>query len=127
MNESAFQCPYCLSADVRRSRRQGLGEIPGMFLGIYPFRCLACGERFFGSIWMRAKREYARCPKCLRLDVLPWVRTDAHLTRWSRFRLALGAHSYRCVPCRRFFVSFRSRLLASPDAVEAVDVPESAN
>ncbi len=84
-----------------------------MFLGIFPFRCLGCGERFFGSVWMLAMRDYARCPKCLRLDVLPWPRTDVHLSRWSRFLLVLGAHVYRCIPCRRYFVSFRSRVFGA--------------
>ena len=107
MNEHGFSCPHCGSADVRRSRRQDFGEIPKMALGVYPFRCLKCGDRFFGNVWLLATSGYANCPRCLRLSVLPWTKRESHLSGWDRLRLSLGAHTYRCVPCRYTFISFR--------------------
>jgi DNA-directed RNA polymerase subunit RPC12/RpoP len=107
MNEYGFSCPLCGSADVRRSHRQGFGEIPKMLTGVYPFRCLGCGERFFGNVWMLTTRGFANCPRCLRLSVLPWAKRDSHVSGWDRLRMALGAHTYRCLPCRHTFLSFR--------------------
>ena len=112
MSEFAFPCPYCGSADVRRSRRQGFAELPKMLVGVYPFRCLGCSERFFGNIWLLATKGFANCPKCLRLDILQWMKPDARLTAWDRLRMAWGAHTYRCVPCRTTFVSFKKRMVS---------------
>jgi DNA-directed RNA polymerase subunit RPC12/RpoP len=113
MNEYGFSCPTCGSADVRRSRRQGFSEIPKMLLGIYPFRCLGCGDRFFGNVWLLATRGYANCPKCLRLSVLPWAKRESHLSGGDKLRQAFGAHTYRCVPCRYTFLSFRKGIAPS--------------
>jgi len=107
MSEHAFNCPYCGSSDVRRSHKQGLNELPMMLFGNYPVRCLSCEERFFGNIWMLSTRGYAKCPKCLRLKVRPWAKSEKRMSGWDRLRMAWGAHSYRCVPCRCTFVSFR--------------------
>jgi DNA-directed RNA polymerase subunit RPC12/RpoP len=107
MNQYGFPCPTCGSGDIRRSRRQDWLEIPKMLVGIYPFRCLKCGDRFFGNVWILATGGNANCPQCLRLDVKPSTRTEAHLKRREKFMLAMGAHMYRCVPCRLNFLSFR--------------------
>jgi DNA-directed RNA polymerase subunit RPC12/RpoP len=119
LSHNAFQCPYCGSADIRRSRKHGLGETPKMLLGVYPFRCLTCQERFFANIWLLSTRGYTKCPKCLRMDVVPWVKPEVRLTLWDRLRMSWGAHSYRCHPCRHFFISFRP--------VEATVRPKDAN
>jgi len=78
-----------------------------MLFGVYPFRCLKCNERFFGNVWILATGGHANCPKCLRLDVQPSVRRESHLTSRDRLMMTMGAHMYRCVPCRLNFFSFR--------------------
>ena len=41
-------CPYCGDAKAFRSHRKGLIEnLRSSWTGKFPFRCLACGARFF--------------------------------------------------------------------------------
>lgn len=86
-----------------------------MLLGEYPFRCMQCGGRFWASIWMRSQLFAAKCPKCLRTDLLPWPEKYFRPTLWRRLQYTLGAHRYRCEACRHNFVSFRPRLTSSAD------------
>lgn len=122
MNEHGFTCPCCGSPDVRRSRTQGFAEVPKMVFGVYPFRCLACSERFFGNVWLLNTRGYANCPKCLRLSVNPVGKKEARLTQLDMIKLTLGAHTYRCVPCRHTFLSFRKCIVV--DAPQVTVNPE---
>jgi DNA-directed RNA polymerase subunit RPC12/RpoP len=78
-----------------------------MARGNYPFRCLSCSHRFWGSIWMFSIWQYAKCPKCLGLELSVWPRRSYHLSLGSKLRLTLGGHPYRCARCRCNFVSFR--------------------
>jgi DNA-directed RNA polymerase subunit RPC12/RpoP len=110
IKDHGFSCPKCASAEIRRSRRQGSFELLGMLIGVYPFRCLKCNERFSGNVWILANRGNATCPRCLRLDVQPAMKRDSHMTARDRFKLSLGAHMYRCVPCRLTFFSFRKSI-----------------
>ena len=110
IKDHGFSCPKCASADIRRSRRHGTFELLGMLFGVYPFRCLKCNERFSGNVWILANRGNVCCPRCLRLDVQPAIKRDSHLTTGDRFKLSLGAHMYRCVPCRLTFFSFRKSI-----------------
>jgi len=41
-------CSSCDSEKVRRSSRRGLLEYLMSLFGVYPFRCISCGERFEG-------------------------------------------------------------------------------
>lgn len=81
-----------------------------MLIGIYPFRCLGCGSRFHGNVWLLSTYGYANCPKCLRLDLLPSTKRDSQLTGRERLLMKAGAHMHRCVACRHNFLSFRRRL-----------------
>jgi DNA-directed RNA polymerase subunit RPC12/RpoP len=115
MSQNGFPCPLCGSADIRRSRRQSWREIPKMFVGVYPFRCLHCAARFFGNVWILATGGHANCPKCLRLDLKPSTKKEAQLTAPERMLMAMGAHMYRCVPCRLNFLSMKPCLLPDND------------
>ncbi len=99
-------CPRCSSADIRKSRWQEISELPKMLIGVYAFRCLACGERFFGNI-LSNKSGYATCPKCLRYDIQPASKTSSRLTLADKIRVGLNAQVYRCMACRVTFSSFR--------------------
>ena len=122
VSEHGFSCPHCGSPDVRRSRRHGMGEVPKMLLGVYPFRCLNCGERFFGNVWLLATKGYANCPKCLRLDVQPWVRREGRVSAWDQLRMILGAQTYRCIACRYTFLSFRKGIYRAAAASVSPEV-----
>jgi hypothetical protein len=102
-------CPACASTAIRRSRRQSVSELKNMAFGTYPFRCIACNHRFWANIWMWSVWKYAKCPKCLSLDLATWSRKSQHLNYWKKLLLTLGARRHRCPRCRCNFVSFRPR------------------
>jgi DNA-directed RNA polymerase subunit RPC12/RpoP len=107
--QTGLPCTLCGSSNIRRSRRQSWLEVAKMALGVYPFRCLDCGARFRGNVWMRAAGRYAMCPKCVRFGVDLYPRRVSRLGFWQKLLTALGAHQYRCEPCRHNFVSFYAR------------------
>jgi DNA-directed RNA polymerase subunit RPC12/RpoP len=78
-------------------------------VGVYPFRCGDCKQRFELSIWSLKTIPYSRCPLCLRMDLNTWNEVKYPSTAWQRFRISLGGKPYRCEYCRCNFVSFRRR------------------
>jgi transposase-like protein len=44
-----MNCPFCASANVRRSRRRGIMERLTSWAGRRPYRCQICMHRFFSS------------------------------------------------------------------------------
>lgn len=56
----------------------------------------------------------AKCPKCLRTELLTWPEKFYRPTLWRRIQYTLGAHRYRCEACRYNFISFRPRLISGP-------------
>lgn len=56
-----------------------------------------------------AGAAYAKCPKCLRMDLATWETAHYRVPLPARLLLALGAHRWRCEPCRTNFTSFRKR------------------
>ncbi len=123
MRPSAIACPHCAGLNSRRSRRKAWLELPGMFIGRYPFRCLDCDLRFSASIWLFSRLIYAKCPKCLSLELTTWSLKHHHLTFWQNLFHTFGAHRYRCSACRCNFLSFRPSypsVLRSPQPSEQV-------
>ncbi len=55
--------------------------------------------------------KYAKCPRCLRMDLSAWDPKYYRPSFWMELRVWLGAHRWRCDPCRHNFVSFRPRKL----------------
>jgi len=41
------RCPYCSSADCRRSERHGGRDILRRLIGRFPWRCNKCRKRFY--------------------------------------------------------------------------------
>lgn len=109
MKQSAIACPYCGGLNLRRSRRQAWFEFLGMIFGRYPFRCLDCNQRSWVSVWLFSRLRYAKCPKCLGLELTGWPRKHHHLTLWGNLLSTFGAHRYRCSKCRCNFLSLRPR------------------
>jgi DNA-directed RNA polymerase subunit RPC12/RpoP len=137
MKSNAIACRYCGSASLRRSRRQAWYEALRMMAGSYPFRCLDCNERSWASVWLVSRLRYAKCPKCLGLELTPWSRRHYRLSFWQNLVSTFGAHKYRCAKCRYYFLSFRrpyaplvegeeSTVVSSPAPPQAEPVPESA-
>jgi len=110
MSESALTCPRCESASVRRSRRVNVQEMTRMMMGVYPFRCNACGERFWASVWLFSIWRVAKCPRCLNLSLTDWPSRRYHMGLWTQVMTMLGAHKHRCSRCRHNFVSFLQRM-----------------
>ncbi len=80
-----------------------------MAMGVYPFRCLACEGRFWVSVWLFSKLGFAKCPKCLGMELTVWPERYFRPSVWRQVAITLGAHRYRCIPCRHNFISFRPR------------------
>jgi DNA-directed RNA polymerase subunit RPC12/RpoP len=118
-------CDVCGSTSVRRSKRQSFSELVRMYLGIYPFRCMDCTARFWVSVWLVSKLPFAKCPKCLNVQLTVWPEKYFAPNVWRNLAILLGARRYRCMPCRHNFVSFRPRL---PDSavLDGADVAENA-
>ena len=107
MKHPEFTCSSCGSANLRRSHRTSMLDLPKMALGIYPFRCLDCRERFWINIWLFSKGRYAMCPRCLAVHVKPSALPRLRLNTVKRLLLTLGARGYRCSLCNHRFISFK--------------------
>lgn len=104
-----IECEHCGSNSVRLARYNGIGERIKGFFGIQPFRCRDCKHRFTVSIWLFDKFAYAKCPKCLRMDLVFWSKKYYKPSPLTNFLISMGAQRYRCSACRCNFVSFRPR------------------
>lgn len=103
------QCPECGGRDVRSERTRGLREKCLALAGFYAFRCQHCYTRFLERPMQLASAVYARCPRCLRMDLSSWDPKYYRVSAWTEFKVWLGAHRWRCEPCRKNFVSWRAR------------------
>jgi hypothetical protein len=85
-----------------------------------------CHARFWVSIWLFSKLPFAKCPKCLNVQLSHWPEKYFSPNVWRTLAIMFGARRYRCMPCRHNFVSFRP-LLSQParsnQAVSAEDAP----
>lgn len=109
-SDAALSCPNCGASTVRRSRRVNSSEMVRMMLGVYPFRCTTCGDRFWANVWLFNSWRWAKCPRCLNLNLTDWPKRHYHVTTWAQILSTLGAKKHRCSRCRNNFMSFRPRL-----------------
>jgi DNA-directed RNA polymerase subunit RPC12/RpoP len=107
------RCPNCGQQNIRSSTVRGIPERLRSVLGIFPFRCRNCGQRFFAPLWRPSLVRYARCPKCMRTNLSKWSERYYHPPLRVIFKLRMGALPYRCDACRHNFASFR-RMLPRP-------------
>jgi hypothetical protein len=121
MSETALICPKCGSSSLRRSRRVDVREMTRMMMGIYPFRCNACNDRFWVSVWLFSVWKWAKCPLCLSLNLTNWPKRHYHSSLWTQLLTALGAQKQRCSRCRHNFLSFRPRSPEFQDEPAALD------
>jgi len=101
-------CPQCGSKQLRVSRIRGFRERFRSIVGILPFRCRQCEHRFESAIWSLSTVRYARCPKCLRMELSTWSEQYYNPPRTTILKLRMGATPYRCEFCRCNFASFRA-------------------
>jgi Zn finger protein HypA/HybF involved in hydrogenase expression len=102
-------CPNCGSRNLRPSQYQSVEERFNAFRFIAPVRCRDCRTRFVSKTVFPEDLFYARCPKCDRMDLNGWTGKSYHPMGWTRIKVALGAHRWRCEYCRLNFASFRKR------------------
>jgi DNA-directed RNA polymerase subunit RPC12/RpoP len=121
MKPSAVACPYCASTSLRRSRRASWFELIPMSIGSYPFRCFDCNQRSWINIWLVSRMRYAKCPKCLGLELTPWSRRHYRLSFWKNLLSTFGAHRYRCAACRYYFLSFKPTCDVTPAREQNID------
>lgn len=112
MAKSLFvECPECGSSAVRSERMRGFKEKCLALFGFYAFSCTNCYARFLERPMQLTSVVYAKCPRCLRMDLTTWDLKYYRVGSWMEFKIWLGAHRWRCEPCRKNFVSWRSRKL----------------
>jgi len=109
MSDAAIACPKCGSSSVRRSRRASTKEMTRMMMGVYPFRCNSCNDRFWASVWLFSVWRWAKCPRCLNLNLTDWPKRHYRNSLWAQLLTAVGAQKHRCSRCRLNFISFRPR------------------
>jgi hypothetical protein len=109
MSDAAIACPKCGSSSVRRSRRASSKEMARMMMGVYPFRCNSCNDRFWASVWLFSVWKWAKCPRCLNLNLTDWPKRHYRNSLWAQALTVLGANKHRCSRCRLNFISFRPR------------------
>ncbi|HEX7359100.1 MAG TPA: hypothetical protein VF283_01275 [Bryobacteraceae bacterium] len=125
MKTPLLVCTSCGGRNFRRSRRTSLFDLLRMAAGQYPFRCLDCNQRVWASVWLFSKLLYAKCPKCLGMQLTGWDHKHYHHTFWWNLRATFGAHRYRCPRCRCNFLSFRpSASPISKEPAAALQNPE---
>jgi len=100
-------CPCCGSESLRTSKSRSLSAALLNLLGLFAFRCLDCDHRFRASIWRVRQVLYAKCPRCLRLDLSKWNTTHYNPPFTTSLAVACGAKCVRCEYCRHNFWSFR--------------------
>lgn len=105
----AIQCPSCGSSEIESLETRGFREIALALLGSYAFRCNHCSRDFLSRPIGLGSLFHAKCPRCYRMDLTIWQPKRYRAHGWDRIKLNLGAHAWRCEPCRCNFVSFRSR------------------
>ena len=103
------RCPKCNSRNLRFSHLRNAKERLGVLLGIRPIRCRDCRARFVRRTWRFNDLKYARCPKCLQMDLSTWSLGHYKVSAWKSFLVYLGANTYRCEYCRHNFISLRRR------------------
>jgi hypothetical protein len=121
MSDAALSCPKCGSSSVRRSRRANTAEMTRMMMGVYPFRCNSCNDRFWASIWLFSVWKWAKCPRCLNLNLTDWPKRHHRISLWVQIMTMLGAQKHRCSRCRNNFVSFHPRSPEFRDEVADLD------
>jgi len=124
MKSFSLNCEKCGSSQLRRSRRQSLGDFAKILQGQHPVRCVDCGHRFVANLLQFDKLPFARCPKCFSLDLTTSPSKGYHSTLWRTLMLSLGAHKYRCPACRYNFLSFRFR---DPETISHADQDSHGN
>ncbi len=101
-------CPSCGTRDVRLSRSRTFSESLLEVVGVYSLRCKRCDTRFRRSVWNLRNVVYARCPRCLRMELSTWSEQYYNPPLGTIVKLRLGATPYRCEFCRCNFASFRA-------------------
>ena len=104
-----IECPRCGSRYLRPSRPRNFSERIAALWFVSPIRCRDCKNRFRARILSIARQRFARCPNCLRMDLGIWSVNSFDPPFWSRIKLAMGGHRWRCEYCRLSFVSLRQR------------------
>jgi len=102
-------CPECGSRFLKPEPAPSLKEQIRSLLGTSALTCADCGARFVARTWHPSWLRFARCPKCLRMDLNLWGDHMGFQSDFKKLLIHLGAHAYRCEYCRLNFVSFRKR------------------
>ena len=99
-------CPICKHAGARRSRRQTVADYMVSAMGLYPWRCRECHQRFHARLMPLSNTLHAHCSFCGNLD-LQRISPEYVDTTFAFVWRFLGVPSFRCEPCRHKYFSVR--------------------
>jgi hypothetical protein len=74
-----------------------------------PLRCRDCKTRFVAKTMVWSDLHFAKCPKCMRMDLNAWTGKSYEPPFWAAVAIFFGARRWRCEYCRLNFASFRAR------------------
>jgi hypothetical protein len=99
-----MNCPLCKHSGARRSRRQTIADYAVSALGLYPWRCRECHQRFHARLMPLSDALHAHCSFCgnLELQRISAEYVEGTFAFLWRF---LGVPSFRCEPCRHKYFS----------------------
>ena len=90
---------------------RGLRELLLSLGELYAFVCRDCSHRFLARLLHPRDIAFAKCPRCLRMDLTTWDPKHYHSGFGVELAVFLGGNRWRCEPCRCNFVSWFPRRL----------------
>lgn len=99
-------CPRCGSRKFRLQKSRSWIDKLAEYLGTFRLRCLDCGYNY-DQKWKFKDYLYAKCPRCLRMDLTYWSEQYYRAPLSITWKIAFGAKRIRCEACRHNFASFR--------------------
>ncbi len=119
---SRTSCPFCNSANIRRSKRRSVRDRLLSVAGILPWRCESCSARFHARLLPFRTLLYAHCKICGNLE-LQRISAERMTGAISIVGRLLRIRALRCEPCRHKFFSARPLRREGPSAAGAPDKP----
>jgi DNA-directed RNA polymerase subunit RPC12/RpoP len=112
-------CPQCHGESCIRSRRRGSRDFLLSAVGLRPWRCFDCENRFFAWAVSIPHAYHVHCRHCGNLGVKR-ISSEYVVGPFAGLCRKLHLPAYRCASCRYKFFSIRPQFRAK----EAPEAPE---
>jgi hypothetical protein len=102
-----------------RSHRRGVSDFFATLVGLRPWRCEGCEDRFYAWTVAIPFVRYVHCPRCGNFDLQHVARERVERGTLITIKRFLGFPAYRCDPCRQKFFSLLPHRRIVPSMVPA--------